>query len=115
MAALQKRLQADDLIAVLGGLQEIELFGSLFHEICGVGDALFQLFPCHATQNGVGDKGCFLCHGAQASFDSLVSCGAAPVIRHFPRRFQRRSYCLDNLLRRDMVFLVVFQLFGASA
>ena len=75
MAALQKRLQADDLIAVLGGLQEIELLGGLFHLTSGLGDEFLHLRTSHVLNYRVGGGhtacGAAFCRHTDASHQFL--------------------------------------------
>ena len=47
-------LEAEHLVAVLGGLGKVELLGGLLHELARAGDALLQLATRHVLDDGVG-------------------------------------------------------------
>ena len=47
----QLLLHADDLVAILRGLHEVHLLGSLLHAARGLGNELFQLRARHLVDN----------------------------------------------------------------
>ena len=50
----QYLLEAEHLVAVLGGLGKVELLGSLLHEFAGASNALLELATRHVGHDGIG-------------------------------------------------------------
>jgi len=111
----QHRLHLEQLVAVLGGLEEVEVFGGLLHEAAGALDAAAELVGRHVESDGVGGH-----EAGRFGFD--VGTGSRRTVgRGVARgggsggRERVEVEGLADLAGRDAVLLVVADLLLAAA
>ena len=101
-------MQADDFVAVLCSLDEVEALGGLLHLLLDFGDILLHLRSRHSGHDRIGSHR--HASGRQSELPAqLLRVGAVLLLE------RRLTDVLHDLLRRDSVFLVVADLLLPSA